>query len=105
MPSCPTPGHQSVTPVSLSVTVHRRRNAEGRLFVVRALGRTAPAGRGDHARREPPRRDQEPGMSPHAVLRPDGQALDLTAADQVLPGGRLTEAAVPAQRLDRPGPL
>src|SRR4051812_11079317 len=47
---------------------------------------TSPDGRG-HAVREAPRREQETGVPDHAMLRPDGEALEVPAADHGLPRG------------------
>ena len=43
------------------------------IFFLRPLGRPAPARRGDHPGRQPPRGHQETGVAHHPVLRPDGQ--------------------------------
>src|SRR5208282_3339583 len=68
-------------------------------FFLCALGRPPPARRGDHPGREPPRGHEEPCMAHHTVLGADRQPFHVPAAGQALPGGRLVEAAVPAQRL------
>ena len=39
-------------------------------------------------------------MPVHPVLRPDGQPLEVPAANQGLPSGRLGEAAVVTDRFD-----
>jgi hypothetical protein len=44
-------------------------------------------------------------VADHAVLRADGEALQVPAADHGLPGRRLGEAAVVRARLGHPGEL
>ena len=53
---------------------------------------------------EPPRGDQEPGVADHPVLGPHGEPVDMPAALQRLPGGRLGEVALLPQRARRSGP-
>ena len=55
------------------------------IFLVSTLGGTAPAGRWDQARRQPPRGHQEPGVSHHAVFGADGQAVHVPAAHEAFP--------------------
>ena len=68
-------------------------------------GRPAtPQRRGDPVR-EPAGGQQEAGVTDHAVLGADGEALEVPAADDGLPGLRLGEAAVVPDRLGHPGEL
>ena len=67
-------------------------------------GASGPLGRA-HSGREPSRRDEEPGVAVHAVLWPDGEALEVPAPHERLPGRGLGVAAVVAHRLGDPGQL
>ena len=66
-------------------------------------GRPPASLRRRHPVGQAPRGQQEAGVPDHPVLRPDGQTLQVPAADHRLPGARLGEPAVLAQSPRPPG--
>ena len=86
----------------------RRQPGRARTGVVDAVGarrRAALLGRQRLPRRHPAGGDQEAGVADHLVARADREPLDVPVAHQRLPGLRLGEPAVRAQRLDGPAEL
>src|SRR5882724_9831142 len=79
---------------------------DGALIVgVRPFCRTSAPNRWPYIGCHPPGCDQEPGMSDHAVLRANRQALEMPSPDERLPGLRFGEGTVSARLLGNPGEL